>query len=323
VRPTVVVLGPEKEPPPGIDAADRLADLRYGDSEVDLRSALTDGAAAVYAWDYESDLLPSVWDSAQELRWIQTASAGVDRLLFPDLVASDILVTNARGVFERPMAEAVIGMIIAFAKDLATTIRDTDAKRWHHRDTEHVAGKRLVVVGPGPIGRAAGRAAGALGMEVEAVGTSARDPEEPFSRIRGRDELGDALGSADYVLNAAPLTRETRHLFDARAFAAMKPTARFLNVGRGATVDTDALVAALVEGRIAGAGLDVFEEEPLPTDHPLWEAPNVIISPHMAGDTDDWEVAVVRVFLDNLERFVEGKPLINLVDKERGYGASG
>jgi phosphoglycerate dehydrogenase-like enzyme len=322
VRPTVVVLGSAEDPPPQLDVAERLATVRFASTEEGLREVLAQSlATVVFAWDYEPSLLPSVWDSAGELRWIQTASAGVDRLLFPELIESDVVVTNARGVFEEPMAEYVLGLIIAFTKDFPTTVRETQAKRWNHRDTERVAGKRLMVVGPGPIGRAAGGAAKALGMEVEAVGRTSRPAEEPFSRIYGRTELLEALPGADYVLDAAPLTEETRHMFDERAFRAMKPSARFLNVGRGATVDTDAVVAALYEGGIAGAALDVFEEEPLPGDHPLWDAPNVIVSPHMSGDIAGWEIAVADVFLDNLQRFVEGRPLRNIVDKERGHGA--
>src|SRR5207237_7696945 len=144
---------------------------------------------------------------------------------------------------------------------------------------------------------------------------------EPFERIRGPESFPEALGEADYVLDAMPLTPQTHHRFDAAAFAAMKRSARFLNVGRGGTVDTGALVDALRTGAIAGAALDVFEEEPLPEDHPLWSFPNVIVSPHMAGDVDDWEERVMEVFLDNLARFVDGRPLRNVIDKERGFGA--
>jgi phosphoglycerate dehydrogenase-like enzyme len=322
VHPTVVVLGSAEDPPPRLDAAERLASVRFASTEGELRKALARGhASAVLAWDYEPSLLPSALDAAGDLRWIQAASAGVDRLLFPELVESDVVVTNARGVFEEPIAEYVLGLIIAFAKDFPTTIRDSDSGRWDHRDTERVAGKRLLVVGPGPIGRATGRLAAALGMEVEAVGRTSRPPDGPFSRIHGRGELREALTTADYVLNALPLTEETHHLFDGGAFGAMKPSARFINVGRGATVETAALMAALNEGSIAGAALDVFEEEPLPAGHPLWEAPNVIVSPHMSGDIAGWEIAVTDVFLDNLQRFVEGRPLRNVVHKRRGFGA--
>jgi phosphoglycerate dehydrogenase-like enzyme len=319
VRPAVVVLGSEDEPPPRIDDARSLGEVRFAASEDDVRTALA-GADAIYAWEYDPSVLRSVWDAADGVRWIQTASAGVDRLLFPELVGSDVIVTNARGVFDEPIAEWVLAVILAFSTELATSVRDTVAHRWEHRTTERAEGKRLLVVGPGPIGRAAGRLARGIGMSVEAVGTRARDADEPFGRIHGPESLSEALGEADYVLDSLPLTKETRHAFDGAAFASMKRTARFLNVGRGGTADTDALVAALREGRIAGAALDVFEEEPLPEGHPLWSLPNVIVSPHMAGDVADWEERVVEVFLDNLSRFAEGRPLRNLIDKDRGFG---
>jgi phosphoglycerate dehydrogenase-like enzyme len=320
VRPVVVVLGSVDEPPPRIDEARKLAEIRSASSESELRAAFP-GADAVFGWDYDPSLLPSAWDAADDLRWIQTASAGVDRLLFPALVESDVVVTNARGVFDEPIAEWVLAAILAFATQLANSVRDTVAHRWHHRTTERAEGRRLLVVGPGPIGRAAGRLARGVGMEVEAVGTQAREAEEPFKRIRGPESFLEALGDADYVLDAMPLTPRTSHAFNAKAFSAMKPSARFLNVGRGGTVDTEALVDALRTGVIAGAALDVFEEEPLPEDHPLWSLPDVIVSPHMAGDVADWEERVAEVFLDNLARFADGRPLRNVIDKERGFGA--
>jgi phosphoglycerate dehydrogenase-like enzyme len=137
--------------------------------------------------------------------------------------------------------------------------------------------------------------------------------------VRGSAELLDALPEADVVVNSLPLTDATRHVLDARAFAAMRPTARFVNVGRGATVDEEALVEALRDGRIAGAALDVFEVEPLPASSPLWNMPNVIVSPHMSGDIVGWEARVVDVFVENLDRWLRGEPLENVVDKARGY----
>ena len=299
MRPVVIVLGSVDEPPPRIDEARKLAEIRPATGQDELRGALP-GADAVFGWEYDPSLLPSVWDAAGDLRWIQTASAGVDRLLFPALVESDVVVTNARGVFDEPIAEWALAAILAFATELGNSVRDTVAHRWHHRTTERAEGKCLLVIGPGP---------------------RARGPEEPFQRIHGPASFHEALGAADYVLDAMPLTPQTNRAFDARAFAAMKPSARFLNVGRGGTVDTEALVDALRRGAIAGAALDVFEEEPLPEANPLWSLPNVIVSPHMAGDVADWEERVVEVFLDNLARFADGQTLRNVIDKERGFGA--
>jgi phosphoglycerate dehydrogenase-like enzyme len=156
-------------------------------------------------------------------------------------------------------------------------------------------------------------------MSVAAVGRAPR-PDDLFERIGGPDDLHPMLAEADVVLDALPLSPGTHHFFDATAFAAMKPTARFLNVGRGATVDEPALVAALEQGAIGGAALDVFEEEPLPASSPLWSLPTVIVSPHICGDFDGWERAVVDVFLDNLGRFVRGETLRNRVDTRAGFG---
>jgi phosphoglycerate dehydrogenase-like enzyme len=176
-----------------------------------------------------------------------------------------------------------------------------------------------VVVGPGPIGRAAAVRALALGMTVEAAGRAART-DEVFGSVAGPEGFHEVLGRADHVLDALPLTAATTALFDAKAFAAMRPTAFFVNVGRGRTVDEEALIDAVRDGTIAGAALDVFVQEPLPDDSPLWSMPEVVVSPHVSGDLQGWEEAVVAVFVDNLRRFVAGDPLRNRVDAEAGFG---
>jgi phosphoglycerate dehydrogenase-like enzyme len=237
--------------------------------------------------------------------------------MFPELVASRALMTNSRGVFDDAIAEWVMGAILAFTTRILVQ-RDAQQRReWIHGSSERLGGARLVVVGPGPIGRASAVRAKALGMHVAAVGRSARgDP------ILGpvTTDLHTALADADFVLDALPLTADTRHLFDADAFAAMPRTARFINVGRGSTVDEAALIRALREGEIAGAALDVFETEPLPAESPLWSMPQVLVSPHMCGDFEGWEEAVVDVFVDNCARFARGEPLRNQVDKAAGFG---
>ncbi len=316
----VVVLGAgADDPPPGIEGAADLADLRWAPGPSELAAALP-GAEALFFWRAERAWLADAWGQAMDLRWIQSASDGVDGLLFPALVDSDVAVTNARGVFEEPIAEWVITAIGALATGLATSVRDGLGGRWadeRHRD--RIAGSRLLVVGPGPIGRATAMRARALGMEVEAIGRRARD-DEVLGRIGGPDDLHAALGRADHVLDALPMAPGTERLFDAAAFAAMRPTTRFYNVGRGGTVDERALIEALRSGALAGAALDVFEQEPLPADSPLWRLPNVIVSPHICGDFDGWERVVVYLFVENLRRFVRGEPLRNPVDTVAGFG---
>jgi phosphoglycerate dehydrogenase-like enzyme len=318
-RRKIVVMGASaEEPPPGIEAAAAMADLSYAASAPALAEAIAD-ADALFAWQSHRELLPEGWPKAARLRWIQSASDGVDRLLFPDLVESDVVVTNARGVFDQAIAEYVVGLMLAFAKGLLGVIEGQRNNEWRHRQTEVLAGKRLLVAGVGPIGRAIGRAGRDLGMEVRGVGRTARAGDDVFGAIAATAALAEAVGWADYVVNALPATPATRHLFDAPVFESMRESARFINVGRGATVGETALIEALRGARIAGAALDVFEREPLPPDSPFWELPNTIVSPHMSGDFEGWLEAVVRLFVDNLRRFVAGKPLLNVVDKRQGY----
>ncbi|MGZ4148443.1 MAG: D-2-hydroxyacid dehydrogenase [Actinomycetota bacterium] len=319
-RPVVLILGAsEQEPPPGITAVDASAELRYAPGAGDVAAGLAE-ADVVFFWRGRRAWLEDAWASATRLRWIQTASDGVDGLLFPTLVDAGVAITNARGIFDGAIAEWAIAAILAFATGLRTSVVDTAEGRWDEdRSRRRVPGTRLVVVGPGPIGRGTAVRALALGMTVDAVGRTARE-DEVFGRIRGADELHAALAEADHVLDALPLTRETRGTFDRAAFASLKPGATFLNVGRGATVDEQALIQALRDGRVGAAALDVFEEEPLPADSPLWTLPNVIVSPHVCGDVEGWEREVVDLFADNLGRFVRDEPLRNPVDPGLGFG---
>jgi phosphoglycerate dehydrogenase-like enzyme len=318
-RPTVVVMGATaEEPPPGIDEAATMADLSFAASAPALAEVIAD-ADAVFAWHSVRELLPEVWPKAGGLRWIQSASDGVDWLLFPELVDSDVVVTNARGIFDPAIAEYVVALMLAFAKGLLGVVEGQRQREWRHRPTELLGGKRLLVAGLGPIGRAIGRAGRNLGMEVRGVGRRPRSGDDVFESIAGMDGLAAAAGWADYVVDALPATPATRHLFDVTVFGSMRRNARFINVGRGTTVVEGALIDAIREERIGGAALDVFEREPLPSDSPFWELPNTIVSPHMSGDFEGWLEAVVRLFVENLRRFAAGRPLLNVVDKREGY----
>jgi phosphoglycerate dehydrogenase-like enzyme len=318
-RPAVLVFqASEDEPPPGIDAVREMADVSFAPDPGALGERIGE-AEVLYSYRASRPAVADAFSKARRLRWIQSASAGVDGLLFPELVDSEVLVTNARGVFDEAIAEWALGAMLSFATGILRSLVDQRDHRWtDDRRTERLAGSRLVVVGPGPIGRATARLARAAGMEVEAVGTRERR-DDVLGPVAGPEGFHAALGRADYVVDTLPLTETTRHRFDAAAFSAMTPGTRFLNVGRGATVDEPALVVALADGRIAGAALDVFEEEPLPSTSPLWSMPNVIVSPHICGDFEGWEREVTRVFVDNLVRFVRGAPLRNRVDKALGY----
>lgn len=319
-RPVVVVVGAGADaPPPGIEMADDVVELRYAPDAESLERSLAD-AHALFAWRPDPAWLPAAWPPSQQLRWIQSASAGVDMLLFPELIESEIVVTNARGVFEEPIAEWVIGAMLALTTGLHRSIVDQQRGEWTSgRVTERLEGARLVVVGPGPIGRATATRALALGMSVGLVGRRPRR-HETFGDVIGVDQLHRGLAGADHVLDALPLTDATKCLFDAEAFVAMDARAHFYNVGRGGTVDEPALIDALTDGTIAGAALDVFTVEPLPAESPLWTLPNVIVSPHISGDVEGWERRVVSLFVENARRFAAGEELANLVDKQAGHG---
>ena len=318
-RTTVVIQGVESPGEvPGIEAIEAEADFRCAGDLDALRDALP-GAEVLLGWSFAADDIAHAFDRADRLRWIQWGGAGVDAALFPALVESDVTLTNVRGVFDQAMAEYALGMVLAFAKDFRRTDTLQRERTWRHCLTEPVAGTKALVVGAGSIGRAIARTLRAAGIEVEGVGRTARDGDPDFGRVHGNEGLNLALGSADWVVLIAPLTERTRGMFDAARFAAMKPTARFFNLGRGALVDEPAMIEALENGVIAGAGLDVFAEEPLPADSPLWGMENVFVSPHMSGDFHGHKATMAQVFLDNFRRFRAGEPLVNVVDKRLGF----
>ena len=184
-------------------------------------------------------------------------------------------------------------------------------------------GTTALIVGAGSIGIETGRLLRAAGLRVRGIARTARAPDDVFESIAGPDALREELAAADHVVNVLPITPSTRRVFDEAAFAAMKASAVFVNIGRGSTVEEPALIEALRGGVIAGAALDVFEVEPLPADSPLWRMPNVLVSPHRAGDHEEWEADVVALFVENLRRFVAGEPLRNVVDVGLGYAPGG
>jgi phosphoglycerate dehydrogenase-like enzyme len=259
------------------------------------------------------------WDNATHLRWVHWAGVGVELALFPEFIESPVILTNSRGVFDRAMSEYVLGMILSLAKRFPeTTLLQSEAK-WNYRFTEQIDQKCALVVGLGGIGHAIARLLGAAGMIVLGVAREEREDKPTFERIYARRDLNQALRLADYVIIALPLTRETHHMFGREQFEAMKPTSRLVNIGRGPIVDEPALITALREGTIAGAALDVFEEEPLPKESPLWSMPQVIVSPHMSGDFLGYEKAIVECFLRNYARYRDNQPLFNVVDKSLGF----
>lgn len=292
------------------------ATLRAASTRARLEAVLPDAEIAL-VWAYKSDLLEGSWELAGKVRWVHVAAAGVDRPLFPKLVESSAVLTNAAGVFDRPMAEWVLMCILAYVKEFFDNMEYQRERRWVNREVGVLEGQKALILGAGGVGRDIAHMLGKVGMDVEGVARSRRDGDPDFGTIHPIGDLAGLLPAADYVICALPLTAATRGLLGAEEFALMKPTARFINVGRGASVDEEAMIAALEEGRIAGAALDVFVTEPLPPDSPLWDLPNVYVSPHMSGSGFEERLAVQ--FLDNLRRWKTDRPLLNVVDKRLGF----
>jgi phosphoglycerate dehydrogenase-like enzyme len=265
-------------------------------------------ADVILNWTGSRDLLRQMWPMAPRVRWIHSRSAGLDELLFPELAESDVQLTNARGVFSEILGEFVIAAVLFFAKGLRRMVRSQEAGVWDQFDTVEVAARTMGVIGLGDIGKAAARRAEALGMRVMGLG-----------RADGPERKRDLLARSDYVVLSAPLTPETREIVGEAELRVMKPSAVLINVGRGPLVDGSALIAALRERRIAGAALDVFNQEPLPSGHPYFALDNLLLSAHAADHTPDWQQRTMQLFLDNFERYRKGEPLRNVVDKRRGY----
>jgi len=260
---------------------------------------------------------------APNLRWFQQWGAGTDWLLrHPEIAARDFILTNASGVHAIPISEHILAYLLAFARRLPEALRAQQQHRWQRgegREPFELAGKTMLLVGVGAIGQRTALLAQALGMRVTGVRYDASKTVPGIERMIGPQQLESALPEADFVVLTIPLTAQTRGLFDARLFALMKPSAYLINIGRGGTVDEEALVTALRGGQIAGAGLDVFAAEPLPAESPLWEMDNVIITGHYAGSTPHYDERGLEIFIDNLERYRQGLPMRNVVDKQRGY----
>lgn len=260
---------------------------------------------------------------ADGLRWIQTSSAGVDGICTPALQARpEIVLTAARGIHGDQMAEHTLALILALTRSLPAFLRQQARREWKRHSLPEVRGRTLMVVGYGTIGRSIARLGLAVGLKVVGVrrrGENRGDEAVAGVRVVGADELDALLPEADYVVLTLPLTAETRGLFDAARLARMRSGAFLLNVGRGQVVDEAALARALADGPLGGAALDVFAEEPLPAESPLWDLPNVIVTPHVAAASPRYFEQVMNVFADNLERFLAGAPLRHVVDVGRGY----
>jgi phosphoglycerate dehydrogenase-like enzyme len=258
-----------------------------------------------------------------DLRWVQATSAGAGEQLAAAALSEEdrrrVTVTSAAGVHAGPLAEFALFGLLAFAKDLPRLLADQRARHWGHYPVAELSGRSLLVVGLGQIGEEVARLAEAFGMRVTGVNRSGVSASPHVHEIRRTSELRDCLPEADAIVISLPLTEETSGLIDADAIARIKPGATLVNVGRGGVIDETALIEALGKGRLAGAALDVFATEPLPADSPLWELPNVLLSPHTAGLSVRENERIVTLFVENLRRYRRGEELINRVDPDLLY----
>ena len=309
----VFLAAPGAPAPPELHAVAQVADVVIAEDASTLRDALARAQIAL-VWDFQTRLLSEVGPG--RLSWIHACSIGVDALITPEIIRAPVTVTNTRGVYERPVAEYVLAALLLLAKDLRQTLALQRQGQWRPRLTEALNERRVLVLGPGAVGREITQLLRAAGMHVRVVGRRARDAEPGLGRVEGIDDLDRLLCTADDLVVALPLTSATRGLLTAQRLAQLPRGARVINVGRGPLIDEPALLQALRSGQVGAAVLDVFEREPLPDGHPFWTMDNVLVSPHMSGDVAGSEAKVIDRFLDNLARWSRGEPLRHIVDKQ-------
>ena len=318
----VLVLSDPNEPQLSmLDELHETATMLIGNSRDAFKKAAA-SAEVIFNWSGSLSLIREVFLMSYAVQWIHSRSAGLERTLFPELIASDVTMTNGSGVFSPSLGEFALGAILYFAKDFRHMIRNQMAGVWEPLDVLPIAGQTVGIVGYGDIGRAVAVRVRAMGMNVLAVKrhVSAQNNSDPLAnQIYGPDRRIEMLSRCDYIVVAAPLNAETHALIGEAEFAAMQASAVIINVGRGPVIDERAMIKALSEQKIKGAALDVFDEEPLPKGHPFYKLENVLLSPHCADHTPDWLDNAMRFFIAQFKRFRRGEPLLNVVDKKSGY----
>lgn len=279
-------------------------------------------AGVLLNWSGSLELFRTLFGMCSHLRWIHSRSVGLERTLFPELGESSVPLTNGSGVFSPSLGEFVLGAILYFAKDFRRMIRNQAAGIWEPFDVLPVAGQTVGIIGYGDIGRATAKRVRPLGMHVLALkrhALQAASADPLLEKSYGPEQRKEMIARCDYIVVATPLTSETRGMIGEPEFAAMKPTAVVINVGRGPVIEEKALIDVLSSGRIKGAALDVFDEEPLPKGHPFYRLENVLLSPHCADHTPDWLDNAMKFFVEQFEQYKKGEPLLNVVDKKLGY----
>ena len=289
--------------------------------QIDIIRPRSEGEALAYVVDADvmyGSITPDLLMTAQNLKWVQANCIGMENYIFPDLVESDVVLTNVRGVFSDHIANQVWAYILSFARGLHTFMRRQADRTWDPSgETITLADSTMGIIGLGGIGREVAARAPAFGMRVVATDPQITDCPDCVDGIRPPEELDDMLAESDFVVICAPHASGTERLISTTQFDKMKTTAYLINIGRGVIVDLDALTRALEVGKIAGAALDVYETEPLPSDHPLWAMGNTILTPHMAGQGPYVQDRRIDVFVANMKRFLKGEPMVTEVDKRQ------
>ena len=318
-----------------------LVYVPYGDSGGDLRQMVCDAAGEANTVVFpsskeelieegkEAEVLygscsEEIFQRLPKLKWLQSSSAGMDKLLYSALKESDILLTNAAGLYASHATEHAFALLLGLARGIHRFVHHQSKHEWANREWGgpqiiEIGGWTLGIIGMGGFGTHMARRAKGFDMRVVAVDAYRTDPPAFVDELMPIDQLPDLMRRCDVVMIACPLTQETYHLINAENLALMKPTAYLINVARGRIVDEGALIEVLQGGKIAGAGLDVCEEEPLPDDSPLWDLDNVIVTPHIAGASQHRPRRAIEFFCDNLKRYIKGEPLKNVVDKQLGF----
>ncbi len=290
--------------------------IEFAEEEIEAWEKITDADA------FYGHITPGIFAQARQLQWIQAPVAGLEHYLFPELIESPVIVTNMRGIYSDHIADHALGFLLCLAKGLHTFIRRQLRHQWENGSSVpavHLADSTLGIIGLGGIGEEVARRGAVCGMKVLAVDPRRRDKPPYVEELWGADRLKDLLQLSDFVVICTPHTPETEHMINAQTLSWMKPSAFLINISRGIIVDLEALVEALQKGVIAGAGLDVFEQEPLPANHPLWDMENVILTPHVAWRAPHTGERRFQILVENLRRFLNKEPLINEVDKRKWF----
>ena len=318
---TLLVLGSPLDP--DLQPLKRLENefsITIADTEAECKTAFPECEVLVY-WKANIELVRAAVRAAPKLRLLHCCKTGVENMLFPEMIESPALLTNAAGIVAGSLAEWVLTAILFFEKDLRRLLRNQAAGRWEQFTVQEVRGKSMTIVGFGGIGKEIASRALAMGMQVNALRNNPETDAAKKSAVRELPitELHNILPTSEYLVIAAPLTPSTKGLIGERELSLLPPSAILINVGRGLIVDEDALIRSLQQNRIRGAGLDVFGVEPLPQEHPFYGMENVLLSPHCADHTSTMRSETLLLCLANLERYARNETLLNIVDKTRGY----